>query len=156
MARTYDDEVDVRTSAAAAGLSAGRAAAGGSAAEGAGSAEERPEAFVWHGRLHVVRAVLGRWYERRAWWEQDPQRDRETSVPARAASSATAGATGGAGAAPGSSRGSSGGPSRAPSLDREVWQVEASTGRAAGCGVYELCREDPAAPGGWSLRRVDD
>ena len=138
MARTYDDEVAVRTTTAA-----------GEPAAGAGSADERPEAFVWHGRLHVVRAVLGRWYERRAWWEQDPKRRDE--APALAA----AGAARGPGAAPGSSGGSRGAPG-GPSLDREVWQVEASTGRAAGSGVYELCREDPAAPGGWSLRRVDD
>jgi len=144
VARTYDDEVDVRTSAAA-------DAAGGPGGGRTGGGGERPEAFVWHGRLHVVRAVLGRWYERRAWWEQDPQ--REEGAPALAAAPATAGAAGRAGAAPGSRS-----PRRSgvPSLDREVWQVEASAGRTAGCGVYELCREDPAAPGGWSLRRVDD
>ena len=152
MARTYDDEVDVRTTAA--GGAAGQAGAGASVSGG-----ERPEAFVWHGRLHVVRSVLGRWYERRAWWEQDPQRGEEAVL---AASSATTGAAGRSGVAPGSrsSRGSAGssgeGATRTASLDREVWQVEASAGRAAGCGVYELCREDPAAPGGWSLRRVDD
>ncbi|MEJ5868939.1 DUF6504 family protein [Pseudokineococcus sp. 5B2Z-1] len=131
MARTYDDEVDVRT-APRAGASEGEPADG--------AAAEQPAAFVWHGRLHVVRAVLGRWYERRAWWEQDPQRAEEAPVLVAAGS-----------AAPRAARAV-----RAPSLDREVWQVEASAGRAAGSGVYELCREDPAVPGGWTLRRVDD
>ncbi|HET6667647.1 MAG TPA: DUF6504 family protein, partial [Intrasporangium sp.] len=29
---------------------------------------ERPEAFIWRGRLYVVRDVLSQWRERRAWW----------------------------------------------------------------------------------------
>ncbi|WP_048555641.1 DUF6504 family protein, partial [Nostocoides japonicum] len=33
-----------------------------------------PEAFIWRGRLFVVRAVLDRWHERRVWW-------RETGMP---------------------------------------------------------------------------
>lgn len=131
MARTYDDEVDVRTAPRAGAPDGGRAG---------GGVGEQPAAFVWHGRLHVVRAVLGRWYERRAWWEQDPQRAEEVPALVGAGSSAPAGPRA----------------VRAPSLDREVWQVEASAGRAAGSGVYELCREDPAVPGGWTLRRVDD
>jgi hypothetical protein len=131
VARTYDDEVVVRTTTADPLVD--ELLATGRTGDGAGR-PERPEAFLWRGRLHVVRSVLGRWYERRAWWEQDPQR-------------AEAGVLVGAG---------SRGPSRTPSLDREVWRVEASAGRVAGSGVYELCREDPAAPGGWSLRRVDD
>ncbi len=27
-----------------------------------------PAAFLWRGRLYAVRAVLGHWRERRAWW----------------------------------------------------------------------------------------
>src|SRR4051812_4230861 len=27
-----------------------------------------PEAFIWRGRLYVVRGVLAQWRERRAWW----------------------------------------------------------------------------------------
>ncbi|MEJ5914829.1 DUF6504 family protein [Pseudokineococcus sp. 1T1Z-3] len=146
MARTYDDAVAVRTAAAQAPAHAG---------------EEQPDAFLWHGRLHVVRAVLGRWFERRAWWEQDPQRapdpspaDPSPADPSRALAAVGAAA---AGAAETSDGGQSGrGPQRSPSLDRVVWRVEASTGRSAASGVYELCREDPARPGGWSLRRVDD
>ena len=29
--------------------------------------DPQPEAFVWRGRLYVVRAVLDHWQERRAW-----------------------------------------------------------------------------------------
>ncbi|MEJ5944468.1 DUF6504 family protein [Pseudokineococcus basanitobsidens] len=135
MARTYDDEVAVRTAPAGAPEHAG---------------EEQPDAFVWHGRLHVVRAVLGRWYERRAWWEQDPQRAPDPP-PALAAAGGRGAATG-----DGSPTGAGRTASRSPSLDRVVWRVEAGAGRSAGSGVYELCREDPARPDGWSLRRVDD
>ena len=36
---------------------------------------EAPSAFVWRGRLYVVREVLDHWRERRAWWREalDPQ-----------------------------------------------------------------------------------
>lgn len=29
-----------------------------------------PAAFLWRGRIHVVRAIDGYWRERRAWWRE--------------------------------------------------------------------------------------
>ena len=43
MGRQYDEPIEVR-------------------------ATPTPEAFVWRGRLFVVREVQGRWQERRQWW----------------------------------------------------------------------------------------
>lgn len=116
MSRRYADEVDVR-------------------AGGASDAPHAPTAFVWRGRLYVVRAVLGHWRERRAWW---------------------------AGSAARALHGESGvlGPERLDPQRRarelaeehEVWRVEASRGRAHGVGVYDLCTD----PGGWRLLRVSD
>ena len=95
---------------------------------------ERPEAFVWRGRLYVVRAVLDQWQERRPWW-RDAREGRDVLADAR---------------------------------ERRVWRVEASPGRLAGVGVYDLgaTRPDPAGPsctappGGqrsqWQLLRVSD
>lgn len=45
--RRYDEEVDVRSD---------------------GCLQEKPEWFVWRGRLYVVRSVVDHWWERRAWW----------------------------------------------------------------------------------------
>jgi len=40
------------------------------------------------------------------------------------------------------------------SAEREVWRVEASPGRVAGSGVYDLCFD--WAAGGWTLLRTQD
>jgi hypothetical protein len=39
-----------------------------------------PDAFVWRGRLYVVRAVLDRWQERRPWWRDARERDGGSDV----------------------------------------------------------------------------
>ena len=46
------------------------------------------------------------------------------------------------------------GDSSALSSEREVWRVEASPGRMAGAGVYDLCFD--WAAGGWTLLRTQD
>jgi hypothetical protein len=84
-----------------------------------------PEAFVWRGRLYVVRAVLDRWQERRPWWrDAREQGSGDVLTDAR---------------------------------ERQVWRVEASAGRCAGVGVYDL-GADPQGPGTshWRLLRVAD
>jgi hypothetical protein len=91
-----------------------------------------PSAFLWRGRLYVVREVIGHWRERRAWWREalDPDEDdRDTR--------------GGMSVAHG-----------LDCLDQEVWRVEASPGRLAGIGVYDLGMDGPVR--GWRLLRVAD
>jgi len=93
-----------------------------------------PSAFLWRGRLYVVRDVIGHWRERRAWWRDALDPDGE-----------------------GAARG-------LDCLEQDVWRVEASPGRLAGTGVYDLGTNDPGAndPGGdgpargWRLLRVAD
>jgi Family of unknown function (DUF6504) len=104
--------------------------------DGTASAES-PASFLWRGRLYVVRAVLGHWRERRAWW---------TEAAARAVHGDDAAGT--AGAAP-----SGAGQPASLSAEREVWRVEAGCGRAFGVGVYDLCLDSGRA---WSLVRVSD
>lgn len=115
----------------------------------------QPAAFVWRGRVYVVRAVQSRWFERRVWW-----REAAASAllglrvdPAGSVETASAGAV--ATVSP---------PSGA---EREVWRVEAMAGRTSPVGVYELVH-DPCAgedggatgPGGpvgsWLLSCLDD
>lgn len=119
MTRGYGDVVQVRT-----------------------APDDDPAQFLWHGRLYVVREVLGRWRERQAWWA----RPRALAVHGVGETGPAAGA----GVKPGSGL-------AGISTDREVWRVEASAGRSAGAGVYDLCREtvDPAGPT-WVLVRVCD
>ena len=56
MVRRYEDPVDVRVEA------------GSSGTAGALAVRQRPRAFVWRGRILVVREVLDDWSERRSWW----------------------------------------------------------------------------------------
>jgi hypothetical protein len=115
-----------------------------------------PSAFLWRGRLFVVRDVLGHWYERRSWW---------ASAAARSVHGESVPGTDGALALDDAGAGPP--PVRVHVADlaqeREVWRVAASPGRAYPGGVYDLCREPvvPTPPGGapgevWHLVRVAD
>lgn len=83
-----------------------------------------PSAFLWRGRLYVVRDVIGHWRERRAWWREALDPDEEVAAHGL------------------------------DCLEQEVWRVEASPGRLAGSGVYDLGMDGPAR--GWRLLRVAD
>ena len=99
MVRRYEESIEVRESGA-------------------------PDAFVWRGRLYVVRAVLDHWQERRAWW-RDAREGADVLTDAR---------------------------------ERQVWRVEASAGRLAGVGVYDLGATPDGVEGdqSWRLLRVAD
>ena len=56
MVRRYEDPVEVRVEART------------SDAAGSLAVRHRPHAFVWRGRILVVREVLDEWSERRSWW----------------------------------------------------------------------------------------
>ncbi len=99
-----------------------------------------PSQFLWQGRLYVIRRVLAHWYEREAWWVEGPALSRRPGPPKSLRDLAT---------------------------DREIWRVEASSGRQSGSGVYDLCRlpAGSAEPGragdatedrSWRLLRVSD
>jgi Family of unknown function (DUF6504) len=104
--RTYADPVEVRT--------------------GTGEDTDTPAAFLWRGRLYVVRDVLGHWRERRSWW-----------------SSRAARLVHGEGGEGGEDHEVTGTGVRVADLaeEREVWRVCASRGRSYAEGVFDLCRE---------------
>jgi hypothetical protein len=112
--RTYADPVEVRT--------------------GTGEDTDTPAAFLWRGRLYVVRDVLGHWRERRSWW---------SSRAARLVHG-----EGGEGGEGGEDHEPAGAGVRVADLaeEREVWRVSASRGRSFAEGVFDLCRE-PARSG---------
>ena len=87
-----------------------------------------------------MREVLARWVENGAWWQQS-----ESGATGSAAGAGVAGARTGAAAGPSLT---------ALAGEREVWRVEASSGRAHGAGVYDLCFDWDA--GGWTLLRAQD
>ena len=95
--------------------------------------DDDPAEFLWRGRLYAVREVLARWVETGAWWQR----------PDDAVAAGEGATTGEAG--PGIA-----------TLDgeREIWRVEATRGRAAGSGIYDLCFDWTA--GGWTLLRAQD
>lgn len=97
--------------------------------------EPAPRQFLWRGRLYVVRDVLSHWYERTAWWDGAAARatrgDGEAPVVPERAGAERVGA------------------------EREVWRVEASAGRSAGSGVFDLALTG-SGPGSWRLLRAVD
>jgi hypothetical protein len=121
-----------------------------------GEVPDAPVQFVWRGRLYVVREVLSRWRERSAWWEHAAVAAvHGDEVPAGPGATATA-------VRPVLEIGD---------LEREVFRVEASVGRAGTAGVYDLARPAPAGTAavsevagtpvfngsdGWQLLRVSD
>jgi Family of unknown function (DUF6504) len=92
--------------------------------------DSSPSAFLWRGRLYVVRDVIGHWRERRAWWREVLDLDEDVAAPGLDC------------------------PVHLNCLEQEVWRVEASPGRLAGTGVYDLGMDGPAR--GWRLLRVAD
>jgi hypothetical protein len=110
MVRRYQESIEVR------------------AGDGVADAQDpQPSAFLWRGRLYVVRDVIGHWRERRAWWHEALDPDEE--VAARGLDC----------------------------LEHEVWRVEASSGRLAGTGVYDLGMDGMDGPArSWRLLRVAD
>ena len=112
-----------------------------------------PSAFLWRGRVYVVRDVLGHWCERRSWWSSPAaRRVHGEGVPAADGTLAL--------------DEPAGPPVRVADLaqEREVWRVSASPGRAYPSGVFDLCREpadEPAPSRGspgevWRLVRLAD
>jgi hypothetical protein len=126
MVRRYDDPVDVRRH------------------------DEAPGQFLWRGRLYVVRGVLAHWVEAGRWWSAPPARAiyaaDVTGGAGRSRPDAGAGPAAEAGPVPGATAIDDG--------EREVWRVEAASGRSAGIGVYDLCFDWSA--GAWTLLRALD
>ena len=79
----------------------------------------QPEAFIWRGRLYVVRGVLATWRERRAWWREALDADDAHVRPGETLAAAA--------------------------RERQVWRVEASPGWSFTPGVYDLAHDDSGA-----------
>ena len=136
--RRYSDPVEVRSGSRPGTVQ------GSVPGRGAGSVDEQdavevvagretvdaagPEAFIWQGRLYVVRRVLAHWRERRSWW-----RDALDPVPGQPTGIDVA------------------------SREQHVWRVEASRGQAFGTGVFDLTSDGAeGADAVWRLVRVAD
>jgi hypothetical protein len=100
--------------------------------------DAEPTTFLWRDRIYVVREVLGRWQERRAWWKTQAacavhgMEDAAVQVGATAQAGALA-------AAADDVRPLMPGTRVALEYEREVWRVEAGAGRSSGWGIYDLC-----------------
>jgi hypothetical protein len=127
MVRRYEEPIEVR-----AGAGAGGPAGDIDRAGDLDRSDQTPSAFLWRGRLYVVRDVIGHWRERRAWWRGVLDPDEDDDDTGRGMSAANG----------------------SDCLEQEVWRVEASPGRLAGTGVYDLGMNGPVR--GWRLLRVAD
>lgn len=108
-----------------------------------------PEAFLWGDRLYLVRAVLGHWKEPRPWWtDRAAQVLRGEDVDIVPPGLTT-------GPEPAVRRGTG---CLSAAEDSEVWRVEASAGRVAASGIYDVLQiPDPSGTAGtWRLLRVVD
>lgn len=126
MVRRYEESIEVRTGVGAVGPE-DMATGSRGPREGCDDVEVQdrsPSAFLWRGRLYIVRNVIGHWRERRAWWREALDPDEEAAAHGL------------------------------DSLEHEVWRVEASPGRLAGTGVYDLGMGGLARS--WRLLRVAD
>jgi len=94
------------------------------------SLEAPPEAFIWRGRLYVVRGVLAQWRERRAWWHDALEADEAQVRPGETLVAAAS--------------------------EQHVWRVEASPGWSFTPGVYDLAHDESPRGDRWSLVRVAD
>lgn len=95
--------------------------------------DEVPAAFIWRGRLYVVREVLGHWRERRAWW-----RDALDPTSSHVAMSSHVPAPSHAPARNLVAASTHGDTTTSLELEQEVWRVAASAGRTHATGVYDL------------------
>lgn len=138
--RTYGETIEVRT---------------GAALDASSSPQlllTPPAQFLWRGRLYLVREVLAHWVELGTWWTARAPRTSESVLPSSASSASSASSGSGATGYPVAS-GYAETPVAARSVaadvgavEREVWRVEAASGRTARIGVYDLVRDVPAAP----------
>jgi len=127
MVRRYQESIEVRAGEGVVGP-------GDSGLPGRGCdvdvQDPPPTAFLWRGRLYVVREVIAHWRERRAWWRDAFDPDEEVAAHGL------------------------------DCLEHAVWRVAASPGRLAGLGVYDLGQDGgPGINGsarGWRLLRVAD
>jgi hypothetical protein len=128
--RGTDEVTDEATDEVTGGVIEAGAEAGaerGAELDGAPVGVRSPEAFIWQGRLYVVRGILAHWRERRSWW-----RDALDPVPGQPTGLAAA------------------------SREQHVWRVEASRGLAYGTGVFDLTSDGAEGDAGWRLVGVAD
>jgi hypothetical protein len=130
--RRFSDSVQVRVRRREQEWETGRAAGPEKGGEkGPGSpAGTAPEAFIWRGRLYVVRSVLAQWRERRAWWRDALEADEAQVRPGETLVAAAS--------------------------EQHVWRVEASPGWSFAPGVYDLAHDESPRGDQWSLVRVSD
>ncbi|PWJ53695.1 hypothetical protein SAMN06264364_11198 [Quadrisphaera granulorum] len=111
---------------------------------------EAPTAFVWRGRLFVVREVLATWSSRLPWWQGVEARAlRGEAVEVRGSSALVR--------QPGSR-------AAGPAADEQVWRVAASAGFGVEPGTFELAcapaestdTSGSTAEACWRLVRVVD
>ena len=155
--RRYEEPIEVRARAAERSRSdatsvpaAGDTGGDDRTTPSGDTGEQVPTAFLWRGRLYVVRAVLGHWSQRRPWWREalDPREDTDLpdSPDSRDSRADAAGA-----------QRVVGGLRTVAELEQDVWRVEASPGRLHQAGVYDLAREGRGDSScSWRLLRVAD
>ena len=111
--------------------------------------DRMPEQFVWRGRLYLVREVLSCWVETGVWW-RGPAAELVHGGGMPAQRTAETGAAGMDGAGMDADTR----PLRDGSADESTtWRVEASAGRLAGIGIFDLCERPP---GIWRLVQALD
>ncbi len=127
--------------------------------------DDAPAQFLWRSRLYVVRAVLAHWVEAGGWWtrpvsvalltgEDTPSCGDDAAPPTAPLPVRTRRAGHRAWGEPAPEVGVALPPLGVEDVEREFWRVEATAGRAAGTGVYDVCFD--SAAGVWSVAAALD
>ncbi len=123
--------------------------------------DDLPAQFRWRGRWYGVGAVQAHWFEAGGWWRSSaaaavfgadataPAADELVLGPVPASSKWGQRAWG----EPAPEVGAAVGAAAVDDGERELWRVEAATGRS-GAGVFDLCFD--WSVGGWTVARVLD
>ncbi|MDP9431189.1 MAG: DUF6504 family protein [Actinomycetota bacterium] len=134
--------------------------------------DDVPTQFLWRGRLYVISEVHSCWVEAGGWW-RSPAAAAVFGADGDAGSQSGLAQGGSAQEAlsvtpipaspkwgqrawgePAPDVGAAVGVATIDDGERELWRVEASAGRHAGIGTYDLCFDWSA--GAWSVVRVLD
>jgi hypothetical protein len=129
--------------------------------------DDEPAQFLWRGRLHVVRAVLGHWVESVPGWRGREAAALQVGAAPGSISGPGASALLTAPVPPSPKWGQRAWGEPAPDVgcaiplgglglpeDREIWRVEAGAGRSGPAGIYDLILQPEQ--NNWLLTRVHD
>lgn len=140
--RSYGETIDVRVGPGRSRTSA-RPEASVPGADADADTAGAPVQVLWRGRLYLVREVLAHWVELGTWWTRASRPAPSSSDRVPLGESQLGEDRVGVAAVP--AEGPRSVAADVGAVEREVWRVEAASGRTAAVGVFDLVHDVRAA-----------